>query len=102
MPKVNPDLLAFNRGLVSPLALARTDVERTRLSASTMVNFLPKTQGAMRLRPGTKYAGTSLSNQKAVWPEFVASTDDTALNELTDSVMRVWIPDTGTGLHALL
>ena len=33
MPKLNPDMIAFNRGIVSPLALARTDVERTRLSA---------------------------------------------------------------------
>src|SRR3990167_7519025 len=90
MPKVNADLLAFNRGLVSPLALARTDVERTRLSASVFSNFLPKTQGAMRLRPGSKYLGSSYNDSGAAWVEFVAATDDVASLELTDLRMRVW------------
>lgn len=94
MPRTNPDLLAFNRGLVSPLALARVDVERTRLSASVMSNWLPKTQGAMRIKPGTKYLGTSDGNNEAAWIEFVASTvGNTALIELSDGKMRVWVDD---------
>ena len=93
MPKVNADLLAFNRGSVSPLALARTDVERTRLSAATMTNFLPKTQGAMRLRPGSKYLGSSYNDSGAAWIDFIAATDDVALLELTDLRMRVWDDD---------
>src|SRR3990167_9918942 len=90
MPKVNADLLAFNRGLVSPLALARTDVERTRLSAATMTNWTAKTQGAMRLRPGSKYLGSSYNDSGAAWVEFIAATDDVASLELTDLRMRVW------------
>src|ERR1700754_3357280 len=93
MTRQNPDLLAFNRGLVSPEALARVDVERTRLSASVMTNWLPKTQGAMKIRPGTKFRGASKDNAPANFIPFIASTDDTALIELTDGVMRVWLDD---------
>jgi hypothetical protein len=93
MPQANVDLLAFNRGLISPLALARTDVERIRLSAETMVNWTPKTQGAMRLRAGLGYIGASASDNPAMWIPFVASTTDTALLEITDLSMRVWIDD---------
>lgn len=94
MPRINADLLAFNRGLVSPLALARVDVARTRLSAATMTNWVPKTQGAMRIKPGTKYLGSSDGNKPAAWIEFVAATTDTALIEITDGKLRVWADDT--------
>lgn len=47
----------------------------------------------MRLRPGSKYLGSSASDAAAAWIEFVAATDDTALIELTDAVLRVWIDD---------
>lgn len=93
MGKGNIEFLAFNRGLVDPLSLARTDVERTRLSAETMMNFFPKTQGAMRMRPGSKYLGTSDSNNPAQFIPFVAAVDDIALVELTDALLRVWISD---------
>lgn len=89
-------LLAFNRGVISKTSLARTDLDRTRLSAEIMTNFLPKTQGPMILRPGTKYLGSSLNDTGAAWVEFVASVDQTALLELTNARMRVWLPsDTG-------
>lgn len=93
MPKGNIPLLAFNRGEVSPSALARTDVDRIRLSAETMVNWIPKTQGSMKIRPGLEYIGASKSNNEATWIPFVAATDDTALIEFTDSIMRVWVDD---------
>lgn len=93
MAKALADFLAFNRGLVSPLALARTDVERTRLSAATMVNWLPKTQGAMRLRPGSKYLGSSYGDLTPEYIPFIASVSDTALLELTNARMRVLISD---------
>lgn len=93
MAKGNVPLLAFNRGVVSALALARTDVDRIRLSAERMNNWIPKTQGAMRLRPGLGYLGSSLNDTGATWIPFVAQTDDTALLEITDGVMRVWIDD---------
>lgn len=96
-------LLAFNRGVISRTTLARTDLDRTRLSAEIMTNWLPKTQGPMIIRPGTKYLGSSLRDTGAAWIEFVASTTDIALIELTGDTggapsgkMRVWLPhDTG-------
>lgn len=111
MTTVAAPMLAFNRGVISKTTLARTDIERTRLSAEVMTNFLPKTQGPMLMRPGTKYIGSSLNDTGAAWIEFVASTTQTALLELTAEKMRVWLPsDTGntwetpvaTGLDVLL
>lgn len=96
MAKANIPFLAFNRGLISPKALARVDLDRTKLSAEVFTNWLPKTQGAMTLRPGTKYLGGSYNDTGAEWIEFVASTDDIALLELTHQKLRVWLPsDTG-------
>lgn len=96
MARLNIPLQAFNRGLVSPLALARTDIDRTKLSAEVMTNWIPKTQGAMIQRPGTVYLGSSKNDTGAVFLDFVASTEDTALLEMTPTTMRVW--DTGDDL----
>ena len=65
MPRQNVPLLSFNRGIISPKALARVDLDRTRLSAEIMRNWLAKTQGAMTLRPGTKHFGSSLNDTGA-------------------------------------
>lgn len=89
----NNPIQAFNRGIISPLMLARTDIERVRLSAEEMVNWVPKTQGPMTLRPGLGYIGSSKSDLQAHWIEFVAATDDTALLEITNQVMRIWMDD---------
>jgi hypothetical protein len=48
-----------------------------------MNNWLPKTQGNMVVRPGTKYKGETHNDTGAAWIEFIASTDDVALIELT-------------------
>ena len=93
MARLNFDFVAFNRGLVSPLALARIDVERTKLSCEVMVNWLPYTQGAMELRGGGKMIGSSFNDLSATWIDFVAQTTDTALLELTPNKLRVWIND---------
>lgn len=93
MAKQNIGLISFNRGLISPKALARIDLDRTALSAEVMTNWLPKTQGAMAIRPGTKHLGSSLNDTGAEYIEFVAATDDIALLELTHQKMRIWIDD---------
>jgi hypothetical protein len=98
LARQNAPFLSFNRGLISPKALARVDLDRTRLSAEVMTNWIAKTQGAMTIRPGTKYMGSSLNDTGAEWIEFVASTDDVALLELTHEKMRVWL---GDDAHAL-
>jgi hypothetical protein len=96
MTKANVPFLSFNRGLISPKALARVDIEKLRLAAEEYTNWLPKTTGAMTIRPGTKWLGSSLRDTGAEYLEFVASTDDVALIELTHEKMRVWL---GTDAH---
>lgn len=104
MARSNPALLAWNRGLVSPLSLGRVDLDRLALSAEVYSNWLPKTQGPMRIRPGTKHFGESHNDTGAFWVEFVAATDDVALLELTndtgtgEGIMRAWL---GSDAHNL-
>ena len=92
--ETRPVLLAFNRGLVSPLALARVDLKRMALSAETQTNWMPRVLGAMRLRPGTKYLHSTRNDTASADLPFVFAADDTAIVELTDSAMRVVVSDT--------
>ena len=99
----NIPFLAFNRGLVSPKALGRVDIDRTRLSAETFNNLIADTQGSLSIRPGTKYIGQSFNDTGATWVEFVAATDDVAFCELANDtggtgVMRIWL---GSDAHNL-
>ena len=91
MAKKSTELLAFNRGIISPLMGGRVDVARRAMSASTMENWVPHSLGPMSLRPGLKYiTGTHNSSlNTARYIPFVYSTTDTALIELSDYVMRV-------------
>ena len=93
MAKVLHQILALNRGLVSRLALARTDLKRMALSADTYQNFMPRVMGSMMLRPGLEYIGSTKSNAASFHIPFVHATNDTAIIELTDSVMRVRIDE---------
>jgi hypothetical protein len=86
-------ILAFNRGVVSPLALARTDVKRVAMSAEEQCNWMPRTLGPMSVRPGWEYLGATKSNAAAKYIPFVFATTDTALVELTNNLMRVWVND---------
>ena len=86
-------LQAFNRGIISPLALARTDLDRTRLSAETQTNWIPRTLGSMMLRPGWQYIATTDTSQFAIHIPFIYATDDTAYLQLTDQSMRVFVSD---------
>lgn len=93
MAKQSHELLAFNRGVISPLLLARTDLQRTAMSAETQVNFIPSILGAMSLRPGLQYVGATKSNAVCLPIPFIYSTTDTAIVEVTNSVVRVWVAD---------
>lgn len=93
MSRQNVELLAFNRGVISDLALARVDLPRTALSASEQTNWMPRTLGSMMLRPGLEYIGQTYENHIARYIPFVFSADDCALIELTSGMMRVWRND---------
>lgn len=99
--RTNASFLAWNRGIISPKALARVDLDRTRLSAEVYKNWIPKTTGAMTIRPGTKYFGSSMNDSGAEWLEFVASTDDVALLEITNAKLRIWQGSDGHNLALL-
>jgi hypothetical protein len=58
-----------------------------------MNNWMPRTLGSMMLRPGTAYLGASASNNKAKYIPFVFADDDTALVEVTNQLVRVWVSD---------
>ncbi len=89
----SPALYAFNRGIVSPLGLARTDQKRVSLSAEVMSDWIPRVLGSMSLRPGWQYIGATNNNASPRGIPFVFATDDTARAEFTDGVLRIWIDD---------
>ena len=94
MARSSEALVAFNRGIVSSLGLVRVfDIERLRMAASRMVNWMPRVLGSMMLRPGTQYIGGTKDNDQARGIPFVFSANDQARIEFTDSLMRVWVND---------
>lgn len=89
MAKGNDLLFAFNRGIVSPLGLARTDLKIQALSAQVQSNWMPRELGPMSLRAGTGYVYNTFDNQRAFYIPFIFSVSDTALLEVTASGARV-------------
>lgn len=87
-------LFAFNRGLVSPLGLARTDQKRVALGARLMTNFMPRVLGSMSFRPGLGYILTTASSLAARFLPGIFATTDTWLMELTNLQLRIVIDDT--------
>jgi hypothetical protein len=55
-------LLAFNRGVVSKIGLARIDLDRMAMSAEQQSNFMPRVLGSMMLRPGMEYIDNVFSD----------------------------------------
>ena len=90
MGKANQSLLAFNRGIVSKLGLARIDVAKVALSAEIQTNWTPRLLGSMMLRAGYKYLGSTKNNNKAIFIPFIFSKTQTASIEFTDEYIRVW------------
>lgn len=95
MAKDNHELLAFNRGVISPLVFARADVPRVALSAEIQTNWLPRALGAMSLRPGFGYLGATYNGllYKSRFVPFVYANNDTAGIEVSNGVVRIWVDD---------
>lgn len=85
--------LNFNRGLLSPLAAARKDLDRNGLSADISINWMPRSLGSMMLRPGWEYIGASASNALSKSLRFVRSATNKARLECTANGLRVWYQD---------
>jgi hypothetical protein len=94
MVEKSKELLAFNRGVVSPKGLARIDLERMSMSAETQTNWMPRVLGSMMVRPGMELIDpTRINYEKTLMVPFVFSTDDTAMLHFRNDVMAVYIND---------
>lgn len=89
MPKQNAPLQKFNRGMISPLGLARVDLENYPFFAEEQTNWMPRILGSMMLRPGLQYIDSTLTDLTAFHIPFIFSNTDTAILEMTNLVMRV-------------
>lgn len=81
-------LFALNGGMVSPLALARTDLQRMRLTAETFENCLPRVIGPLQFRPGFEYLSSTKSDAVSRNIPFIFSVTDTALIALSNLAAR--------------
>lgn len=90
----NLALVAFNRGLISKLALARADVKRVAMAAEVFENYVVRALGAMMIRPGLGYIAPTKANAACRGLPFVFATSDVARIELTNITMRVFVSDT--------
>lgn len=94
MTKSNLLVNKFNRGVVSPLALGRIDIENIGFSADQQTNWDPRILGSMSLRPGLRYIDSTNADTKAFHAPFIFSNSDTAIVELTNLAMRVRVDET--------
>jgi hypothetical protein len=93
MPRTRVAKLAFNRGLVSRLGIARADIKRLAMAAEVYVNWMPRVLGSMMLRPGKQHLGSSRADARPFHIPFVFSVADNASVEVTDEAIRVWVND---------
>lgn len=93
MGKVNAHIQHFSTGEYSVAGMARVDQEQTRLAAETQENIFPHAIGKGLCRPGTTYMANTPDDNRARLLPFVREIDDTAILELTDGLLRVWVND---------
>lgn len=93
MPREQSATLAFNRGVLSALGLARVDLTRYRMAAALMVNWMGRVLGSMMLRTGWAYLTATLGNQQAKTIPFIFSATDLARIEVTQGALRVLVQD---------
>lgn len=89
----NKALIAFNRGRLSKLGMARNDLKRYPFAAQAQTNWMPRALGSMMLRPGLGYIDDTFNDNKAYHVPFIFSLNDMAVLEMTDQTMRVRVND---------
>jgi hypothetical protein len=85
--------IAFNRGIVSRLGLARSDINRLAFAAEIQTNWVCRVLGSMMLRPGTGFLASTKDDAVPFFVPFIFSLTDKAKLELTDLALRVWVND---------
>jgi hypothetical protein len=93
VPRQTNAVLAFNRGVLSTLGLARTDLTRYRMAAETMTNWMARVLGSMMLRPGWAYIGNTENNAQSKTIPFIFGATDTARLEVSQGITRFWVDD---------
>ena len=93
MAETNAPILAFNRGRVSPKALARVDIARMAFSADVQTNLPPRVLGSMSLRPGWQYLFSTAGDAAAKYLPFIFAADDIAQPEITATGIRFVVSD---------
>lgn len=74
MPVVNPSLVQFNTGEVTPFLGGRTDYKKYASAAEYMENCLPLVYGPFVKRPGTRYINSiKIANSKTILKPFIFS-----------------------------
>lgn len=67
MGKAAPALSNFNAGELSPDTAGRVDNEKYPVGCSTLENFIPRVQGGVRRRPGTRYVQSVRDSSSRTW-----------------------------------
>ena len=95
MADQDTQILAFNRGVLDSIGLARIDIERYSFAAAIQKNWIPRVLGSMQIRPGWKYLDSCFEDLRLVRQmPFIFEEDDTALLEINSgAIMRVRIND---------
>lgn len=93
MAQQDVHLHTFSGGEVSVDALARVDQEKLAQAAEIEENILPALIGRGRFRPGTEYLDSIYLDQPCRMIPFIRRISETALLELTDGALRVWVDD---------
>lgn len=90
MPRITQGFTSFTRGVLSPLALARTDYQGYFDGASILKNFLVRIQGPISRRPGTMFVSMSKSGSSIRAIPFEFSTEQAYVLEFGNHYMRVY------------
>ncbi len=85
-----PVINNFNAGELTPYLDARNDLKKYSTGCLELENFQILPYGGVTRRPALKYLGGTKGDKKARLVEFVFSTEQRFIIELTDLKMRFW------------
>jgi hypothetical protein len=90
MSKVAQQKVAFNAGVMSPLASLRLDLERAASGCRELENFIPRAAGPIFKRAGTENLGRVKDDGVAVLKPFNYSVNTRFQLEFGDGYVRFW------------
>tara|TARA_R110000824_G_scaffold149633_4_gene319953 strand:- start:10208 stop:13672 length:3465 start_codon:yes stop_codon:yes gene_type:complete len=94
MSQANISLRSFNGGQVGPRTEGRTDIEQYGTSSRLIKNLIPKVNGSLVRRPGTRYSAAALESNGTAKPSrlisFQIGDDENYMLELNEYRMRVF------------